>query len=82
MSDEIENMVRKYQTLAVLLAVLIHFMIIFTGFVTLVILRQPLLVFIITHATVQGLAIANAILGPRIYRKYLMARQAKSLNIY
>jgi hypothetical protein len=81
MSEEIEGRVKRYQSRAIGLAILVHFLIIFTGIVTLVVLRQPLLIFIITHATIQAAAIANAVIGPTIYRRYLLAKSMRRLDI-
>jgi hypothetical protein len=79
--DQIEEKVKKYQTRAVGLAILVHFLIFVTAIVTIVILGQPLITFIIIHATIQGLAIANAIVGPGIYRRYLKASHNKRISI-
>ena len=81
MSMEVEDRVKRYQSKAIGLAILVHFMIIFTGIITIVVLRQPLLVFIITHATIQGVAIVNAVIGPSIYRRYLLAKNMRRLDI-
>ncbi len=81
MSEEIERRVKRYQSRAIVLAILAHFLIILTGIVTLVVLRQPLLVFILTHATIQGAAIANAVIGPGIYRRYLLAKGVGRVEI-
>ncbi|GBC68720.1 hypothetical protein HRbin01_00404 [archaeon HR01] len=79
--DEIEEKVKKYQTRAVVIAILVHFLIFVTAIVTIVILRQPLIMFILTHATIQAAAVANVIIGPGLYRKYLITSRSRRISI-
>jgi hypothetical protein len=78
---QIENAVKRYQTTAVVAAILVHFFIFVTAIVVLVVLRQPLYVFVMTHAGLQVTAIINALFGHRLYRKYLMAKTLKKISV-
>jgi len=71
---QIEEAVKRYQTNAIVIAILTHVLIFFTGILTLVVLQQPLIVFALTHGSIQAAAIANAIVGPKLYRRYLTLR--------
>ncbi|MEM1946471.1 MAG: hypothetical protein QW614_00825 [Candidatus Caldarchaeum sp.] len=77
----IDKAVEKYQTAAVVAAILVHFFIFVTAIVVLVVLRQPLSVFVMTHAGLQAAAILNAIFGHRVYRRYLTAKLEKNILI-
>ncbi|MDJ0269797.1 MAG: hypothetical protein NXY59_04490 [Aigarchaeota archaeon] len=79
--SQIEDAVKRYQTNAVVLAILVHAFIFVTGIITLVILKQSLLVFALTHGTIQALAILNAAIGPRIYRRYLLMKLRNQLEV-
>ena len=70
----IEKAVKRYQTNAVTIAILVHALIFVTGIITLVVMRQPIWVFAITHGTIQALALLNAAFGHRLYRRYLIMK--------
>ncbi|GBC72227.1 hypothetical protein HRbin03_00054 [archaeon HR03] len=72
---------KKYQTTSVVAAILVHFFIFITAIVVIVILKQPLPVFIATHVTLQLLTIFNALFGHRLYRKYLLAKQTNRVIV-
>ncbi|MEM0349175.1 MAG: hypothetical protein QXE96_03345 [Candidatus Caldarchaeum sp.] len=72
---------KRYQTTAVVAAILVHFFIFITAIVVIVILKQPLPVFIATHVTLQILTILNALFGHRLYRKYLLAKKTNRVMV-
>lgn len=80
-TNPIESAVKKYQTTSVVAAILVHFFIFVTAIVVMVVLRQPLPVFIATHVTLQAATILNALFGHRLYRKYLKAKLGKKLVV-
>ncbi|MEM2095008.1 MAG: hypothetical protein QXX19_00410 [Candidatus Caldarchaeum sp.] len=81
LSSKLEDAVKRYHTTAVVLAILVHFFIFITAILVIVVLKQPLVVFIATHATLQTAAVLNALFGHRIYRKYLTTRLARNIRI-
>ncbi|MEM1943421.1 MAG: hypothetical protein QXO30_08115 [Candidatus Caldarchaeum sp.] len=81
LSSKLEDAVKRYQTTSVVLAILVHFFIFITAILVIVVLKQPLVVFIATHATLQTATILNALFGHKVYRKYLTARLARNVRI-
>lgn len=79
--NRLEEAVKRYQTTSVVIAILVHFFIFLTGIVVLVVLKQPLSVFVLTHATLQLAAIVNALFGHRLYRRYLIAKASRNIRI-
>ncbi|MEM2237552.1 MAG: hypothetical protein QXR26_02955 [Candidatus Caldarchaeum sp.] len=77
----IDKAVERYQTTAVVAAILVHFFIFITAIVVIVVLKQPLSVFIMTHAGLQAATILNAIFGHKLYRRYLTAKLEKNILI-
>jgi len=80
-SRPVDEAVRRYQTHAVAIAILVHAFIFVTGIITLVILQQPLHIFALTHGTIQAAAIVNAAVGPKLYRRYLIMRMRDSISL-
>ncbi|HIQ29276.1 MAG TPA: hypothetical protein EYH45_01785 [Candidatus Caldiarchaeum subterraneum] len=78
---DIEEAVKRYQTNAVTIAILVHAFIFVTGIITLVVLKQPIWVFALTHGTIQATALANAAFGHRLYRKYLVMKLQNQIKI-
>ncbi len=81
MKNALDEAVKKYQTTAVVAAILVHFFIFVTAIVVIVLLKQPLSVFITVHAGLQAATVLNAVFGHKIYRRYLMARLSKNILI-
>lgn len=79
--NTLDEAVKKYQTTAVVIAILVHFFIFVTAIVVMVVLKQPLPVFVATHVGLQLAAILNALFGHRLYRRYLTAKMNKSIVI-
>jgi len=77
----IDNAVKRYQTTAVVAAILVHFFIFVTAIIVLVVLKQPLHVFVMTHAVLQLATVLNALFGHRLYRKYLTAKTLKQITV-
>ena len=80
-SPAIEEAVKRYQTNAVAIAILVHAFIFVTGIITLVVLKQPIWVFALTHGTIQALAILNVAVGHKLYRKYLIMKMQDRVKI-
>lgn len=80
-SSEIEEAVKRYQTHAVAIAILVHAFIFVTGIITLVVLKQPVWVFALTHGSIQALAIFNAAFGHRLYRRYLLMKMGNRFRV-
>ncbi|MCS7110437.1 MAG: TMEM165/GDT1 family protein [Candidatus Caldarchaeum sp.] len=79
--NPIDEAVKRYQTTAVVAAILVHFFIFITAIVVMVVLKQPLPVFIATHVGLQLATILNALFGHRLYRRYLSAKMTKQIVI-
>ena len=80
-TKDIEEAVKRYQTHAVTIAILVHAFIFVTGIITLVVLKQSIWVFAITHGTIQAAALLNAAFGHRLYRKYLLMKRQNRINM-
>lgn len=80
-SNPIDEAVKRYQTTAVVAAILVHFFIFVTAIVVMVVLKQPLPVFVATHVGLQAAAILNALFGHRLYRRYLAAKINRQIVI-
>ncbi|MEM0440653.1 MAG: hypothetical protein QW463_03510 [Candidatus Caldarchaeum sp.] len=80
-NNPIDEAVKRYQTTAVVIAILVHFFIFITAIMVMVVLKQPLPVFIATHVGLQLAAIINALFGHKLYRRYLLAKLGRKVVI-
>lgn len=80
-SNPIDEAVRRYQTTSVVAAILVHFFIFITAIVVMVVLKQPLQVFVATHVGLQVAAVVNALFGHKLYRRYLTAKLGRKVVI-
>jgi hypothetical protein len=71
--------VSRYRRFSTLLFILVHALVFINGYILLILLKQPLNIFLAVHASLMALAGLNLFLGPDLYTRYLR-RRARRLD--
>lgn len=74
---DVELKVKRYQEIAIILAVLVHLLLPFNLFVFMGLLKWTVQAFFAAHLTLQALSILNVFLGSWAYKLYLRNRALK-----
>jgi hypothetical protein len=69
----------RYRRVSTIIFILVHALVFINGYVLLILLNQPLPIFLAVHGSLVALAGLNLVFGPDLYTRYLK-RRARRLD--